>query len=96
MAATSPDVESRTGSRSTTVSTELLTVLESDTRTITGAVAAGNVTVAELERFADRVERGEVDGLDGVDDVIRIVGSLLSDDAPNWEEMEPAGSPVRV
>lgn len=96
MAATSPDVESRTGSRSTTVSTELLTVLESDTRTITGAVAAGDVTVAEVERFADRVERGEVDGLDGVDAVIRIVGSLLSDDAPNWEEMEPAGSPVRA
>ena len=96
MAATPHDVEPRTDSHSTTASTELLTVLESDTRTVTGAVAAGTVTVAELERFADRVERGEVDGLDGVDAVIRIVGSLLSDDAPTWEKMEPAGSPVRV
>ena len=96
MAATNPGASARVDPHGSPASRELLTVIESDTETITGAVAAGTVTVAELERFADRAERGEVDGLNGVDAVVRIVGSLLSDDAPSWEEMEPAGSPVRV
>jgi hypothetical protein len=71
--------------------TDLVRTMESETETITGAVASGAVTLADLDRFVRSVERGEVDCCGGTDTVVRIVRSLLSDRRPSWEEMEPAG-----
>lgn len=91
MDATQPGVASRGNRRSSTASTELMRAMESETETITGAVASGAVTLEELDRFVRSVERGEVDRGGGTDAVVRIVRSLLSDRRPSWEEMEPAG-----
>ena len=71
--------------------TDLVRVMESETETITGAVAAGSVTLDDLDRFVRSVECGDVDCCGGTDAVVRIVRSLLSDQRPSWEEMEPAG-----
>ena len=71
--------------------TDLVRVMESETETITGAVAAGSVTLDDLDRFVRSVERGDVDCCGGTDAVVRIVRSLLSEQRPSWEEMEPAG-----
>jgi len=65
--------------------------MESKTETITGAVASGAVTLSDLDRFVRSVECGDVDCCGGTDAVVRIVRSLLSDQRPSWEEMEPAG-----
>lgn len=96
MAATDPGVTSHADAHRTTPTespetTDLLRVVESDTETVTGAVAAGRVSLADLDAFVLRADRGEIDGGDDVDAVIRIVRTLLSDAAPRWEEMEPAG-----
>lgn len=80
-----------TDQRSSTTPTALVRVMESETETITGAVAAGAVTLDDLDRFVRSIERGEVDCCGGTDAVVRIVRSLLSDPRPSWEEMEPAG-----
>ncbi|OYR57075.1 hypothetical protein [Halorubrum halodurans] len=69
---------------------DLLGVLESDTDTITNAVATGRIDLDDLDRFVERVERGELEADRGVDEVVWIVGSLLRGDAGGWEEMEPA------
>ncbi|WP_435074225.1 hypothetical protein [Halorubrum sp. HHNYT27] len=71
--------------------TDLVRLMESETETITGAVAAGAVTLGDLDRFVQSVERGEVDCCGGTDAVVRILRSLLSDRRPNWEEMASAG-----
>jgi hypothetical protein len=76
---------------SSTTPTALVRVMESKTETITGAVASGAVTLDDLDRFVRSVERGDVDCCGGTDAVVRIVRSLLSDQRPSWEEMEPAG-----
>ncbi|ELZ46415.1 hypothetical protein C463_04364 [Halorubrum californiense DSM 19288] len=76
-------------------SPELLNVLESDTETITGAVAAGTVTLEQVDQFVRRAERGETDSEANLDAVVRIVHALLGDE-PSWAIMEPAGSPVRA
>jgi|GEM_PF-2564968 hypothetical protein len=102
MAATDPDTASQTASpttpqttaRNSTAAAELVAILESDTETLTGAVAAGTVTLDQLDRFVRAVDRGETDGCRGVDAVIRIVSSLLGDDTPCWEEMEAAAPAV--
>ena len=93
MTAATQERSSRSPSSETDPSPELLNALESDTRTLTGAVADGSVTLAEVDRFVRRAERGEVDCEESVDEVVRIVSSLLRDE-PNWAEMKPAGSPV--
>lgn len=80
-----------TDQRGSTTPTTLVRVIESKTETITGAVASGAVTLDDLDRFVRSVERGEVDCCGGTDAVVRIVRSLLSDQRPSWEEMEPAG-----
>ncbi|MFC5133987.1 MULTISPECIES: hypothetical protein [Haloferacaceae] len=72
------------------VDTNLLGVLESDTDTITDAVACGRIDLDDLDRFVERVERGDLEADRGVDAVVWIVGSLLRGDAAGWEEMEPA------
>jgi hypothetical protein len=69
---------------------DLLGVLESDTDTITNAVATGRIDLDDLDRFVKRVERGDLEADRGVDEVVWIVGSLLRGDAGDWEEMEPA------
>ena len=74
----------------TTEPTDLVRMMESKTETITGAVASGAVTLSDLDRFVRSVERGDVDCCGGTDAVVRIVRSLLSDQRPSWEEMEPA------
>lgn len=96
MGATTPDVDSRTTTHSPTTPTDFTSIVESETETITGAVAAGTVTVDELDRFVQRVERGEIDGQRGVGDVVRIVRALLTEDAPAWEEMEAASAATAV
>ena len=85
------DIASHTDRQSPTAPTDLVRTMESETETITGAVASGAVTLADLDRFVRSVERGEVDCCGGTDTVVRIVRSLLSDQRPSWEEMEPAG-----
>jgi hypothetical protein len=84
-------VSSRNEPRGSIEPTDLVRVIESETETITGAVAAGSVTLSDLDRFVRSVERGDVDCCGGTDAVVRIVRSLLSDQRPTWEEMEPAG-----
>jgi hypothetical protein len=91
MAAKEPGVAARIDRHSSTAPTDLVRTMESDTETITGAVAAGEVTLEDLDRFVRTVERGEVNCSRGTDAVVRIVRSLLSDQRPSWEEMEPAG-----
>jgi hypothetical protein len=93
MTAATTERSSRSVSSETDPSPELLNVLESETRTVTGAVADGSVTLEEVDRFVRRAECGDVDGLENADEVVRIVCSLLRDE-PSWAEMEPAGSPV--
>ena len=93
MTAANPERSSRSPSAETDDAHELLNALESDTRTVTGAVADGSVTLEEVDRFVRRAERGEIDCRESADEVVRIVSSLLRDE-PNWAEMEPAGSPV--
>ena len=83
-----------TTQRSSPASTDIVRILESESETLTGAVAAGSVSLADLDLFVRNVDRGEIDGKHGLDAVIRIVRSLLGDDTPAWEEMEPAGRPV--
>ena len=90
MNATQPGGASRGNERSSTAPADLVQVMESETETITGAVASGAVTLGDLDRFVRSVERGEVDRGGGTDAVVRIVRSLLSDRRPSWEEMEPA------
>ena len=90
MDATQAGVAPRGNQRSSTAPTDLVRVMESETETITGAVASGAVTLGDLDRFVRSVERGEVDCCGGTDAVVRIVRSLLSDRRPSWEEMEPA------
>jgi len=75
-----------------TTGSELISVFESETDTITDAVSSGRVTLEDLDAFVRSAERGEVDASDGLDAVVRILRSLLSGDAPSWEEKEPAGS----
>lgn len=106
MGATDPNTASRTASQTasqsvsptaapnSTAAAELVAILESDTETLTGAVAAGTVTLDQLDQFVRAVDRGETDGCRGVDAVIRIVCSLLGDDTPCWEEMEAAAPAV--
>ncbi|WP_144798022.1 hypothetical protein [Halorubrum depositum] len=91
MAAKKSVVASRVDQHGSTVPTDLVRTMESETETITGAVASGAVTLEDLDRFVRSVERGEVDCCGGTDAVVRIVRSLLSDRRPSWEEMEPAG-----
>ncbi|TKX75774.1 hypothetical protein EXE46_01375 [Halorubrum sp. GN11_10-6_MGM] len=95
MTTANPARTSRPASSETDPSPELLNALESDTQTLTGAVADGTVTLEEVDRFARRAECGDVDCHESVDEVVRIVCALLRDE-PGWAEMEPAGSPVRV
>jgi len=82
----------RTDRQATVDSPDPVQILESETETITDAVASGAVTLDDLDRFVTSVERGEVDCCVGTDSVVRIVRSLLSDRRPSWEEMEPAGT----
>ncbi|MFC7323423.1 hypothetical protein ACFQMF_02385 [Halorubrum rutilum] len=91
MTAKQSDVASHADRRSPTAPTDLVRTMESETETITGAVAAGEVTLEDLDRFVRRVERGEVDCREGTDAVVRIVRSLLSEQRPSWEEMAEAG-----
>jgi len=91
MTAKDSDVGSRGNRHSSTAPTDLVRTIESETETLTGAVAAGEVALADLDRFVRRAERGEVDCCGGTDAVVRIVRSLLSDQRPSWEEMEAAG-----
>ncbi|MDZ5812697.1 hypothetical protein U4E84_15230 [Halorubrum sp. AD140] len=91
MAAKDLRLESRADQHCPTATTELVRTMESETETITGAVASGKIGLAELDRFVRDAERGEIDGHAGTDVVVRIVRSLLSDTPPIWEEMEPAG-----
>lgn len=70
---------------------DLLRVLESDTDTITDAVTSGRVTLDDLDRFVQGIQRGEVAVEASVESVIRIVRSLLGDDDLGWEEMAAAG-----
>ncbi|TKX56097.1 hypothetical protein EXE42_00615 [Halorubrum sp. SP3] len=95
MTAAKADRSSRPASSDPDPSPELLNALESDTETITGAVAAGSVTLEEVDRFVRCAERGEIDGEADLDAVVRIVHALLRDE-PSWAEAEPAGSPVRA
>lgn len=83
-----------TTQRSSPASTDIVRILESDSETLTGAVAAGSVSLADLDMFVRNVDHGKIDESYGLDAVIRIVRSLLGDDTPAWEEMEPAGRPV--
>jgi hypothetical protein len=91
MATEDSGVASRGNRHGSIAPTDLVRTMESETETITGAVASGAVTLADLDRFVRSVERGEVDCCGGTDTVVRIVRSLLSDQRPNWEEMESAG-----
>ena len=84
-------VTSRIEPQGSVEQTDLVRVMESETETITGAVAAGSVTLDDLDRFVRSVECGDVDCCGGTDAVVRIVRSLLSEQRPSWEEMEPAG-----
>jgi hypothetical protein len=93
MTAATPERSSRSAPSETGPSPELLDALESDTRTLTGAVADGSVTLEEVDRFVRRAECGEVECRESVDEVVRIVRSLLGDE-PDWAEMTPAGAPV--
>ena len=95
MTAAKADRSSRPAPSDPDPSPELLNALESDTETVTGAVAAGTVTLEEVERFVRRAERGEIDIEANLDAVVRIVHALLCEE-PSWANMEPAGSPVRV
>lgn len=94
--ATDPNEASATTGHTAGTAAEIVRILESETETLTGAIAAGAVSLTDLDRFVQRVERGEIDGSHGTDTVIRIVRSLLDDTAPTWKEMEPAGQPSRV
>ncbi len=96
MSVTPPDVDSPTTPYSPTSPTEFASILESETETVTGAVAAGTMTLGDLDRFVEGVDRGEIDGQRGIDDVVRIVRSLLAEDAPGWEEMEAASAATAV
>ena len=93
MTAATSERSSRSASSETDPSPELLNALESDTRTLTGAVADGAVTLEEVDRFVRRAECGDVDCHENVDEVVRIVRSLLRDE-PDWAEMTPAEAPV--
>ncbi|WP_418285973.1 hypothetical protein [Halorubrum sp. DTA46] len=94
MAATTPDMTSQTDQRSPADSAEIVRILDSDTETLTGAVAAGTLSLEDLDQFVREADRGVVGGRGSAGAVIRIVRSLLGDTAPAWEEMEPAGLPV--
>ena len=95
MTTANSDRPSRPASSDPDPSPELLNALESDTETVTGAIAAGTVTLEEVERFVRRAERGEIESEANLDAVVRIVHALLRDE-PSWANMEPAGSPVRA
>ena len=75
----------------TTAAADLLDVIESDTDTLTDAVASGRVTLEDVHEFLRGVERGEIDAGTAVDSLVWIVTSLLEGDAGDWEELEPAG-----
>jgi len=90
-----PDRSSSLAQTDPDPSPELLNALESDTETVTGAIAAGTVTLEEVAQFVRRAERGEIDIEANLDAVVRIVHALLCDE-PSWANMEPAGSPVRA
>jgi hypothetical protein len=95
MTTAKPDRSSSLAQTDPNPSPELLSALESDTETVTGAIAAGTVTLEEVDRFVRRAERGEVDSEANLDAVVRIVHALLQDE-PSWAHMEPAGAPVRA
>ncbi|WP_096394705.1 hypothetical protein [Halorubrum trapanicum] len=95
MTAAKPENPPRHATSDPDPSPELLNALESDTETVTGAIAAGTVTLEEVDQFVRRAERGEIDNEANLDAVVRIVHALLCDE-PSWANMEPAGSPVRA
>ncbi len=73
---------------------ELINVLESDTDTITDAVASERITLDDLDRFVRGIECGDIDAEGSVESVVRIVRSLLGDSDVSWEEMAATGHAV--